>query len=164
MSKSVFMRALLVGLSLFISVGVALMAYMIMDSFNTEVMRVDLDAGGGTVEFENLCLIPGESCEYTVSLESDMASECSLTLDFDEIEEKDLKNYAYARLELNGEVVRDQLLKTLIESGDVVLDADFTESDKIELKIVYYLPAEVGNEAQNAEALFNLKITADNIG
>ena len=39
---------------------------------------------------------------------------------------------------------------------------DFRENKNTELKVIYYLPLDVGNEAKNAEAIFELQLTASN--
>ena len=48
------------------------------------------------------------------------------------------------------------------EKEKIVLPVDFDEGENTELKIVYYLPLDVGNEAKNAEAVFELLLTASN--
>ena len=62
----------------------------------------------------------------------------------------------------NGETVYDELLATAFEDEILVLPVDFNEGINTELKIVYYLPLEVGNEAKNAEAVFEVLLTASN--
>ena len=115
-----------------------------------------------SVEFENLSLVPGEECEYMISLNSDTANTYDLSLDFVETVEKTLKNYARVKIIANGEAVCDELLATVFEGDDIVFPVDFSAGKNTELKIVYYLPLEVGNEAKNAEALFELLLTASN--
>ncbi len=112
--------------------------------------------------FENLSLVPGEKCEYIVKLEKSGADKYDLNLDFVEIEEKTLKNYARVKIIANDEVIRDELLAEVFENEDIVLPIDFKENKNTELTIVYYLPIDVGNEAKNAEAIFELLLTASN--
>lgn len=163
MTKSTFMRIVLIVGSALILVGVSLMTWMLVTEDDRSVIDVQLENGKTqSVEFENLSLVPGEECEYTISLGSDTASKYDLSLDFVEIEEKTLKNFARVKIVANGEVVCDELLATVFEDENIVLPVDFTEGKNTELKIVYYLPLEVGNEAKNAEAVFELLLTASN--
>jgi hypothetical protein len=60
------------------------------------------------------------------------------------------------------EVICDELLAKVFEDDDIVLPVDFAEDKNTELKIVYYLPVDIGNEAKNAEAVFELLLTASN--
>lgn len=163
MTKSNFMRIGLIVSSILILIGVALTTYMMTTPNQRNVINVHIENGKTqAIKFEDLCLIPGEECEYTILLDSVAASNYDLMFDFHETEEKTLKNYAYARIEINDEVICDQLLATLFDGDDMTLPVDLTEDKKTAIKIVYYLPEDVGNEAQNAEAIFELLITASN--
>ena len=62
----------------------------------------------------------------------------------------------------DDEAVCDELLADVIANDDLVLPVDFKENKNTKLKVVYYLPLEVGNDAKNAEALFELRLTATN--
>ena len=146
-----------------ILIGVFLMTLRFMISKDSDIIRIRVEANKvQIVEFENLALIPGEQCEYTLLLESDTAEECYTLLDFYEIEEKTLKHYAYVKIESGDQVICNELLADVLENDAIRLDVNFDEEKNTTLKITYYLPVEVGNEAQNAEAIFGLKITASN--
>ena len=54
------------------------------------------------------------------------------------------------------------MLATAFEGEGIDLHVDLTRAKHQELIITYYMPLEVGNEAQNAEAIFDLLITATN--
>ena len=163
MARSKIMRIVLVVASALILIGVVLMTWMLVSNENDNVIDVKLKKDQiSVIEFENLCLIPGQKYEYTATLKSDRRSECVLLLDFVELEDKTLKNFAYAKIEINGEELCDMLLSEIFESDDLTANVDFSDKKSIELKIVYYLPEEVGNEAQEAEAIFNLNLTTSN--
>jgi hypothetical protein len=131
-------------------------------SLLTEDDVVKLDTGETSViGFENLCLIPGQKYVYTTYLESDRLGESVIHLDFAEVQERTLKNFAYAKVEIDGEEVCDELLAKLFEGEALSANVDFSDTNLVELKIVYYLPIEVGNEAQEAEAIFQLNLTIE---
>lgn len=163
MAKSKLMRIILVAGSALIIVGVSLMGWMLATEDERGVIEVKLEDGKTeSLAFADLTLVPGEECEYTVKLEKSGASKYDLELDFVETEEKTLKNYAYVKIIANGEVICDELLATVFENDNIVLPVNFDEGKNTELKIVYYLPIEVGNEAKKAEAVFELLLTASN--
>ena len=156
-------RILLVAGSALIIVGALLMWWMLATEDDRTVIKVQLDEGQTqSVKFEDLSLTPGESCEYTIDLKKASADNYDLKLDFVETEEKTLKNFAFVKIIVNDEVVCDELLATVFENEEIVIPVDFSESKSTELKIVYYLPIEVGNEAKNEEAFFDLILTASN--
>lgn len=163
MPKSKLMRIILTVGSVLIIGGVSLMGWMLTTEDERGVIEVKLEDGKTeSLEFESLALIPGEECEYTIQLERSASRKYTLELDFTETEEKTLKNYARVKIVSSGEVICDELLKTVFEGDAIVLPVDFDEGKNTELKIVYYLPAEVGNEAKRAEAIFELLLTASN--
>lgn len=164
MTNSKFIRIALIVLSAMILIGVALTVYMLSTANNRNIIKVNIENGKTqAVEFKDLCLLPGEECGYIISFGSGAADKYDVELVFHETEgEKTLKDHAYVRIEANGEVICDQLLATLFENSHITLPIDLTGDEKNDVKIVYYLPEEVGNEVQNAEATFELLITASN--
>lgn len=163
MKKNKLVRIALIVLSVMILIGVALTMYMLSIVNNHDIIKVNIkDDATQVVEFQNLCLIPGEKCEYTISFSSEVADEYNLRLAFRETVENTLKNYVHIKIEANGEIVYDQLLATLFDNSNITLTVDLTDDRKNDIKIIYYLPKEIGNEAQNAEANFELLITANN--
>ena len=160
MVRSTIMRIVLVAACVLILIGVALMTWMLLTEEERNVIDVDID--GGKIKFENLAMLPGESCEYKVRLKGDRAKKYDLNLNFVELEEKTLKNYARVRIEADGEIICDELLVTVFEAENINLPVDFSEGKNTELKITYYLPIDIGNEAKNAEAIFELRFESSN--
>ena len=162
MNRVKIIRIIMVILSVLSLVAVGITGWMLKTREEREVVRVDLDGQIDPIGFENLCLIPGESCSYTFRLKGDVAKEYDVHLRFEETEEKTLKNFAFVRIETNGQVLCDELLATAFEGEGIELHVDLSQAKQQDLIITYYMPLEVGNEAQNAEAIFDLLITATN--
>ena len=158
------MRVLLVFTSLLILVGVLLAEWIYYNRRDDDIIKVELSDGKTEViDFESLSLIPGDSCEYVIKLKDDNFPKYDLSIKFsDSAPEKTLKNYAYVKVIADGKVVYEDLLATAFQDGGIVLPVDLIAGKNEELKIVYYLPLEVGNEAKNAEAIFKVKLTASN--
>ena len=162
MSRNNIMRIGAVLVSLFVLAGVPLWLWSDSTAGDPSVVEVVLEKGETEiVQFENLGLIPGEQCEYEISFGKSRATEYDLSFDFVEKKEGTLKQYACARIESKDETIYDGLLAELFEK-ELSLTVDFTKELNTDLKIIYYLPIDVGNEAQNAEALFELRLTASN--
>lgn len=163
MYTSKVMRIILAIGSVLIIVGVSMMGGMLATREERGVMEVKLDDGETeTLTFENLSLVPGEECEYIIQFEKTNAKKYDLELDFVETKENTLKNYARVKIFANGEVICDELLADAFDKEKIMLPVDFDEGKNTELKVVYYLPIDVGNEAKRAEAVFELLITASN--
>lgn len=162
MNRIKIIRIVMVILSAMLLIGVGMTGWMLGTRDDREVVRIDLDGQIDPIGFENLCLIPGESCSYTFRLKGDVAKEYDVHLRFEETEEKTLKNFAFVRIETNGTVLCDELMATAFEGEGIELHVDLSQAKQQDLIITYYMPLEVGNEAQNAEAIFDLLITATN--
>lgn len=152
----------LIVMCVVILLGVALTVYFL--TADKHVIKVNIEPNTTeAIRFEELYLLPGESCEYTLSLSSEYAQEYRLTLHFEDQNAKlTLKDYAYVRMEKDGEVLCDTRLSEIFKQQTVELAVDFTNGEKHEIIIIYYMPEDVGNEAQNAEADFRLLVTATN--
>ena len=163
MPKIKLMRILMIVGSVLILAGVLVMWGAMATEDEQNVIEVELEnEETQAIEFEGLGLVPGGECEYTIKLENSNVDKYDLTLDFVEIEEKTLKNYARVKIVANGEVISDELLADAFEKEKIILPVDFDEGMNTEIKVVYYLPLDVGNEAKNAEAIFELLLTASN--
>lgn len=127
---------------------------------NSITIHVDIEETE-LVNFQHIGLIPGESCEYKIKFKG--REDVVLNLDFIEKEEKGLKNFAYVRIVSEDKIIFEELLADAFESEEIVLPVSFYKDLNTELTIIYYLPAEVGNEAKNAEADFDLEIRASEI-
>lgn len=163
MPKSILKRIILIAGGVLVIIGVILMAWILDTEDERGVIEVELEDGKTeSLAFENLALVPGEECEYTILLKETNARKYDLELDFVETKENTLKNSARVKIIANGEVISDELLADAFEKEKTVLRVDFDEGMNTELKIVYYLPLDVGNEAKKAEAVFDLLLTASN--
>lgn len=158
MTKSILAKIGIIAIGVLIAVGAVLLVCIALSDGQDVIYLAPDDGKTHAVEFENLKLLPGERCEYTVTLKGDL-SDCGVLLDFEEKEDKTLKNFARVKISANGNTVCDELLADVFGADVISLAADGKQT---ELEIVFYIPEDVGNEAKNAEAVFELLITAGN--
>lgn len=157
------MSGILTFLSLFILLGVVLTAVMLFNIDNRDIIDVKISENGEeTVKFESLSMVPGKETEYTVLLYSEIEGKCRVSLTFEKGEKCELENYVYAVVEAETGVVCDMLLAELFEAGEICFDCEFVGKEPAEVNITYYMPENVGNEAQDSEAAFELVISVSN--
>ena len=126
------------------------------------VVEVVIKDGKTTsVSFENLCLLPGDQTSYQVKLNRKSQEDYQITLAFIPDGESPLAEFTYVRIERYGEVVYQELLKNAFDQPSLIFNSDFSK-DSQDLTVTYYLPMDVGNEAQNTVADFKLQIFASN--
>ena len=156
------MRVLLIALSLCILVGVGIMAYFLMAADSNDAFDLHLTANGKEkLVFEGVAMLPGESETYDIALRSDISDDYVLSFDFVDLDEDlELKKYVYAKIEYGDKVICDKLLEELFEEDPVLWSCYLSDKEPYDIKLTYYIPASVGNEAENLITDFELIITA----
>ena len=107
------------------------------------------------LKFESLHMIPGESVEYSVNLQTSLYSDFIITLDFVNTTSGGLEKYVMVETDINGDVRTFSML-SLFEGVNIVYDAELFENN--ELKFRFYIPDTVGNEAQKKFVKFDVKL------
>ena len=164
MARNIVLRILAIVGSLLVLVGVVLAGAELFREKNENVIEMDLSEGETeTVKFEDLSLVPGEECKYSIKLgKHGGANKYDLFFDFVETKEGTLKQFVRVKLLADGKEVCDELLADIYNKEDIFIPVDLKKKENTDIKIVYYMPLEVGNEAKNAEAKFELRLTASN--
>lgn len=161
-TKKTIINIMLIVMCVMILLGVGLSVYFL--TADKHIIKVGIEPDTTkSIRFEELHLRPGESCEYTLSLSSEYEQAYRLSVCFEDQDPAlTLKNYAYVRMETDGEVLCDDRLSEMFEGETIELMLDFTDGETNDIKIIYYMPEDVGNEAQSTEANFKLFVTATN--
>ena len=157
-------RVVLIVACVMLIAGSVLTGYMLLNLDSRNIIDVELDhEGNAFVEFSTVTISPGESKEYTMEVSSSLPGDCIVTLDFSEIGDGDLKNYMYAVVEVEGVVICDNLLADIIDSEEPLsTPCRVSKKENFEVKVKYYIPLDVGNEAKNAFADYLLHLTVSN--
>lgn len=145
-------------------IGIALIIWMLFHPIlRNNVIRVDVeDNGEKIVSFEKLNIIPGDIEEYTIKLKSEVSCNYQIVFDFQELEDKGLKEYVYIKIQMGDEVLCDKLLKDVFEDEAITFECAMKKRKRYDIKVTYYMLETVGNEAKNTESTFNLVISATN--
>ena len=129
-------------------------------------ISVGLSEKGEIVEFHNLEMHPGDSLEFKIDLTHEVEGECKLSLDFIDVAPEtvtnNLKNYLKVILIFNGSKVYEADLTDAIEKDLSPIVCELDDKIPVEMTVIFMMPIEVGNEAENAEAFIDLLITASN--
>ena len=123
-------------------------------------VRVDVDAPQ-LVAIQDSVLVPGFENEYCVKVTADKPGEYDLTFSFIEKGDPDnaLKDNLYILIEYDGVVYCHNTLSALYEGGPTItLNLKRIKAQNI--RVVYYIPEEVGNEIQGNIADFDVFINA----
>lgn len=153
---------MLIAVSIFALIGSIVTAYLLAQSEDSEIITLKIEDGTHeTVGFESLCMLPGEESVYEFALAPTVAGGYTISLDFSETKAGALAQYAYARIELGGETVEEKRLDALLDGDAILLSRSLSEYAPLLLTLTYYIPEQVGNEAQAASIGFVLDITVN---
>ena len=150
---------------LLLLVGVALMAVLLTTPNNTLVHDVTLDDNQVTHDSLNFSvngLLPGQERGYTVNLKGTRSGNYAVSLEFVEKNEGALKNYIDVTVRC-GENERIYKLSELLGGTTVSITCKVTAAQPTVIQVIYTIPQEVGNDAQNATADFVINLTAEQI-
>lgn len=160
MSKKYVLPLVIVGLLL---VGVALLGVTLVtsnDEFVKDITLIESDFTHKSLEFSANGLKPGDVREYTINLKGKSSGNYTLNLDFAEVKEGALKNFVDVTLE-QGETHYTYKLCELLEGKTVSFTCKIGVTNATVIKVIYSMPIETGNEAQNATADFAINLTAE---
>lgn len=162
MKHTLFKRVLLIPMTIIIFIGVAIIGWILAGYNRTNSINIRIESGETeSIEFNRIGLIPGEECRYDVHIKG--KEDFVMRLDFVESGDPELnrlKEFAYVKIIAGGETLCDELIVDIFDHEEFVLPVVISEDINTELTIIYYLPIEVGNEAKNAQADFDLIVRA----
>ena len=127
-------------------------------------LRIGRDGeASDTLEINELGLIPGSQMEYTVHMTSRIAGDYTLTLDFEEIAESPLKDFVIVELLHDGVLLTSAPLHEALEGEALTSACYLSAEDTSDLIVRFKMPVEVGDEAKNLTASFeiNLQVAID---
>lgn len=163
MTKKVAWRFFLVILSLMILIGVGLVIIMYYFGHEGTLIKLDIQyEEPKRVEFDSFAMVPGGETEYIINPYRYKPGVYDLSFDFidNDTSTNVFDESVCVRIEFEGKVYCDMPLSELFNSDNIVLTLDMRETVLKDVKIVYYIPLEVGNEIQGAVADFDLFVMA----
>ena len=129
-------------------------------------IRVQLKTNGvtsETIEFEGLQMLPGQSREYTLTVEASEAGLYELNFDFIGDGETVLVKYVSVALYCGEENVKELALQDALQGEPLTITKWIETSEPIDLTIRYTMKEDAKNDAQGTTADFEVKLTAQSV-
>ena len=164
MEKKQYWRLLLIVLSLMILIGSSMVYLLMRHGHDGNVIKMDIQYGQPQkVEFSQFAMVPGGKSEYIITPYRYAPGVYNLTFNFTDREPgySVFDQSVHIYVEYDGVVYCDKSLAEIFESEDFTITIDLTDEVREEVKLVYYIPEDVGNEIQGATANFELFIIAN---
>ena len=128
--------------------------------FDVQIKLEIEDAATLPLNAEKLDLKPGESYCYSVVLACKEKGKYIITLSFEEVEKGGLESFVDVETSYGGTVYTAKLEELLESDKSITFECEANAFRVPRIKIRYTMPADVGNEAQGKESLFNVSLTA----
>ncbi len=162
--KAKLVYTMLIAVCVLIMVGIGLMTYfMAKPGKEAQPIRLDLvDGFGQVLEFNEMTMAPGSECTYRLLLSSEDAGDYAVTLSFIEYGNRDLRKYAYVRIESGDKVICDKSLNTVFKEETYVVDLALSSDEYAEVLVTYYIPELEGTAGMEVSSDFELVVIANN--
>lgn len=156
MGKGNKLKYILIIISIIITLtGVVLLGAMQNNNILKENTVIKLDGETSkTLKAEIKGLYPGKTEDYVISFTGDDAENYFISLDFNNGNDGNLKNYIEVEIATNDSTI-EKSLNELLEGDLVSLGSGVTE-----ITISYTMPIDVGNEAQGESVVFYIELEA----
>ncbi len=110
------------------------------------------------VNLSGIC--PGDSTSYGIHLEARESDLFDVTMNFKKTGQDSLARFIDVTVKLDGENISTAKLTDYLDGKSIAFPTDFDGRSTVKLEIVYSMDLEVGDEAQNTAADFNVILTA----
>lgn len=117
---------------------------------------------GETVEdmqIKGLEVHPSESVDYKVLFKAKVTGTYNINMDFTEVEDGGLKEFIVVTIKNGDTLIYEQSLLETLSGEAISFDCNITANEPYVIDVKYKMPIEVGNEAMNAKASFDIKFT-----
>ena len=172
MKRKLVLRILICTVSALLLLGTGMTAWFLL---NPEDKRPDTTEivipqnGESTknelaLKFEAPRIHPGETLKHTVLLTGEVEGEARINLKFkeDRARVNDLAKYLHTSVSINGTEYCNMLLCELFSAELDTVVCNLAKKDPVVIEISYSMPIEIGNEAEDVEAFFDLLVISSN--
>ncbi len=105
-------------------------------------------------------ICPGMHVSYEIHLQANMGDAFDITMNFEKTDADSLAKFIDVEIRSNGERIDSAKLAAYLSGKQIAFPAKFDSTSDIEIEILYSMGLDVGDEAQNTAADFNIVLSA----
>ncbi len=143
-----------------VGIGIGTWSYVSQDKFANEKTIVLNEQSQTEMEVNLSGFCPGMSVSYEMHLKANAGDVFDITMDFEKTDTDSLARFIDVEVRLNGEKIDSAKLSEYLNGKPLAFSAEFNSTSEIDVEIVYSMGLEVGDEAQNTMADFNIVLSA----
>ncbi len=111
------------------------------------------------VNLSGIC--PSMTVSYKINLKANKGDSFDITMDFEKTDTDSLAPFVDVEIRLKDESLDSAKLSEYLEGRQITFPAKFDSDAEIDIEIVYSMGLDVGDEAQNTTADFNIVLFAE---
>ncbi len=105
-------------------------------------------------------LCPGMRVSYEIHLKANEGDRFGITMDFEKTDTDSLAQFVDVEIRLSGEKIDGAKLSEYLGGRQITFPTEFDSTSEIDIEIVYGMGIDVGDDAQNTTADFNIILSA----
>ncbi len=157
-------KILFIAIPILVTVVATFLILYFLGDCNGNKGTVTIDKDGEVSEeyvITNLALYPGSQELMELNVKSKLSGNFEVALEFSEIDDGGLKNFITVEILFDGEVKVIKNLYELLDGNKITFDCKINSSIRSNLKIIYKMPIETDDTAQDTTASFNVGLKID---
>lgn len=149
---------------LILIVAVILIIYLLSDCNGVDGTIVIESDGVASEEItvENLELYPGDCKTVELAILSKVSGTYNFSLKFNEVADGGLKQFVIVDVYYDDEIISSETLSSLLGGKDINFDCNVEVSTRSVLKIIYKMPIETDDTAQDTTSSFIVALKIEN--
>ncbi len=143
-----------------IGIIIGVWSYVSQDKFVNEKTIVLNEQPQTEMEVSPSGLCPGMSVSYKIHLRANEGDSFGITMDFKKTDTDSLAQFVDVEVRLSGEKIDSAKLSEYLGGKQITFPIEFDGTSEIDIEIVYSMGIDVGDDAQNTTADFNIVLSA----
>ncbi len=144
-----------------IGIVIGVWNYVSQDKFTGEKTIVLNEQPQTEMEVNLSGLYPGMSISYEIHLKANKGDTFDITMEFEKTDKDSLARFVDVEVRLNGEGIDSAKLSEYLGGRQIAFSAEFDDAPEIDIEVVYSMSIDVGDDAQNTTADFNIILSSE---
>ncbi len=144
-----------------VGIAIGIWSFVSQDKYINEKTIVLNEQPQTEMEVNLSGLCPGMSVSYEIHLKANEGDAFGITMDFEKTDTDSLAQFVDVEVRLSGEKIDGAKLSEYLGGKQITFPTKFDSTSEIDIEIVYSMGIDVGDDAQNTTADFNIILSAE---
>ncbi len=144
-----------------VGIAIGIWSFVSQDKYINEKTIVLNEQPQTEMEVDLSGICPGMSISYEIHLQANENDNFGITMDFEKTDSDSLARFVDVEVKLNGEKIDSAKLSDYLSGRQITFPLKFDDTSEIDIEVIYSMGLDVGDEAQNTTADFNIILSAE---